>query len=198
MHLTKPLDIAPADESASEIEERLIDVVASLVAYLKTPEAVYPRQRPLHYPPVPTQLLAGLDAPASDTRGYTSLLERLAASRKVVALVGVQLLWALMRSATALSDRRDGVQGFLQDIGVMDVGRRVDHRERDSVPVDHNMALRTRFTLPSGSLRSFGSPGVGTLAESKEALSLSISSASPRIDCAYPLMALGLERALES
>jgi hypothetical protein len=168
VHLTKPLDIAPADESASEIEERLIDVVASLVAYLKTPEAVYPRQRPLHYPPVPTQLLAGLDAPASDTRGYTSLLERLAASRKVVALVGVQLLWALTRSATALSDRRDGVHGLLQYIGVLDVGRRVDHRERDPLPVDHNMALRARFTLPSGSLRSFGPRGLVRLPSPKK------------------------------
>jgi hypothetical protein len=80
--------------------------------------------------------------------GYAPLPECFAASREVVALVGVQLLRALARSATArLADRRDSIHDLFQDLGVVDVGRRVNHRERDTSSVDHNMALRARFAL---------------------------------------------------
>src|SRR5215213_3443108 len=37
----------PADEGTSEIEERLMDVVASFVAHVKAPEAIQPRQSSL-------------------------------------------------------------------------------------------------------------------------------------------------------
>src|SRR3712207_4769156 len=138
MHLTKPLDIAPADQSTSEIEKRLMDVVWALVADLQSPEAVHPRQRPLHHPPVPAQLLAGLYAPASDTRGYASLPECLAACN---------FLGRLRGRPRGLRIGRDGIHGILQRLGVMDVSRRVDHRERDSLPVANNMALRALLAL---------------------------------------------------
>jgi hypothetical protein len=71
--------------------------------------------------------------------------------------------------------------GLLQDFGVVYVCSRVDHRERDASTVDHNMALRARLSLirrvRAGSLAP---PGAATLAESKEALSQSIWSASPK------------------
>ena len=75
------------------------------------------------------------------------LLERFAASREVVGLVGVQLLRALARPATWLPDRGDGVHGLLQDLRVLDVDGGVRHRERDASSVDHNMALRSLFAL---------------------------------------------------
>ena len=43
VHLTKPLHIAPADQHAPEIEERLVDIVPPLVADLQPSEAVQPR-----------------------------------------------------------------------------------------------------------------------------------------------------------
>src|SRR3954454_2985203 len=53
--------------------------------------------------------------------------------------VGVQLLGALARATTMrLADRRDGVYGLLQYLGVVNVCARVDHRERDATSVDHN------------------------------------------------------------
>src|SRR3712207_5146691 len=62
----------------------------------------------------------------------------------------------------------------------MDVGCRVSHREGDAFSVDHNVALRALFALirrvRAGLLAP---PGAGTLAESKDALSQSISSALP-------------------
>src|SRR5215218_7372279 len=147
MHLTKPLNVTPADESTSEIEERLMYVVPPLVAHLQPPGAIEPRERPFHNPPVASQPLAGFDAPSGYPRGYAPLPERLAAAGEVVALVCVQLLGALARAAAGFADRLDGIHGLFQDLGVVDVGSRVDHRERDASPVDHNMALRARFAL---------------------------------------------------
>jgi hypothetical protein len=48
--LTKPLHVAPADQGGPEVEDRLVDVVPPLVAYLQAPVAVQPRQRALHDP----------------------------------------------------------------------------------------------------------------------------------------------------
>src|SRR3712207_502997 len=158
-----------------------MDVVASLIAYLQPPVAVHPRQRSFHNPPVSSQLLAGFDATPSYPGGYAPLPQSLAASREVVALVGVQLLRALARTPTRrLADRLDGVHGLFQDLRVVDIGRRVGHRQRGASPVDHNMTLRALFALirrvRAGLLAP---PGAGTRAESKDALSQSISSALP-------------------
>src|SRR5215210_8257824 len=106
------------------------------------------RQCPFHHPPVSAQFLARLDAPPSYPRRYAPLSQCLAASREVVSLVCVQLLGALARASTMrLADRRDGVYGLLQYLGVVNVCARVDHRERDAPSVDHNMALRALLSF---------------------------------------------------
>jgi hypothetical protein len=158
-----------------------MDVLSALIAHFEAPEAVQPRQSSLHHPPVSTQLLARFDAPPSYPRSYASLPQSLAASREVISLVGVQLLRALARASTMrLADRRDGIDRLFQNLGVVNVGSRVDHRERDAVSVHHNMALRALFAFVRR-IRAglFASPGAATLDESKEALSQSISSALP-------------------
>ena len=109
MRLTKPLDIAPTDQRAPDVEERLVDVGSPLVAHLQPSVAIDPRQRPLHHPPMPSQSLAGFDASPGDARSYAPLPERLSTAPEVVGLVGVQLLRALGRSAPAR----------LADIGAM-------------------------------------------------------------------------------
>src|SRR5215212_718778 len=158
-----------------------MDVVSALVAHLQTPVAVQPRKCSLDHPSVSTQPLAGLDTAPGDARGDTPLPERFAASREVVSFVGMQLLRALAWPATRLSDRRDGVHDLLQDLRVMDVGSGVSHCERDSVPVDHNVALRALFALIRRIRSGLLTPrGAATLAESKEARSQSIWSASPK------------------
>lgn len=74
MRLTKPLNVAPANERASEFEERLVDVGSPLVAHLQPPVAIDPRQRPLHYPPMPSQSLTRLDATPGNAWGDTLFL----------------------------------------------------------------------------------------------------------------------------
>src|SRR5215218_9234163 len=93
----------------------------------------------------------------------------------------MELLGAFALAATRLSYRRDSVHGLLQDLGVVNVGRRVDHTERDAFSVDHTMALRALFALVRR-IRSclLAPPGAGTLDESKDALSQLIWSASPK------------------
>ena len=118
-----------------------MDVIAPLVAHLQPPEAVYPRESSLHYPPVSAQLLTGFDAPPGYPRGYASLPQGLPTSREVVSLIGVQLLGALARSATRPLDRFDGIHGLFQDLGVVGVRSRVGHREGNASSVDHNVAL---------------------------------------------------------
>ncbi len=179
--LTETLYIAPADESAPEDEERLVDVVPPLVADLQPPKTVQPRQSPLHNPTVPSQPLVRLDTAPGDAWGYAPLPQSLAAAGKVVGLVGMQLLGSLPRTAARLADRRDSVHGLLQDLRVVDIGRRVDHREWDAASVDHNVALRALFALVGGVRAGLlAPPGAATLAESKDALSQSICSASPK------------------
>jgi hypothetical protein len=98
----------------------------------------------------------------------------------VVALVSVQLLRTLARATSRAFDRLYGVHEFLEDVRIVDVGRGEDHRERDAVSVRNNVALGARFALIRRILGGFFAPlFAATLAESSEACSQSISSASP-------------------
>jgi hypothetical protein len=158
-----------------------MDVVSALVAYLQPTIAVHPRESSFHSPPVSTQLLTGFDASPGDAGDYAPLPQSLAASREVVALVGVQLLGTLAWASTRLADRRDSIHRFLQELGVVDVCSRMDHREWDASSVDHNMALRAVLSLICRILTDLLTPpGAATLAESKEVFSQSIWSASPK------------------
>ena len=152
-----------------------MDVCSALVAYLQPPEAVHPREGSFHGPPVSSELFAGVDASPCYARGYSPLPQSLAASRKIVSLVSMELVGAFARPAPRSADRLDGIHGLFQDLRVVDVGRRVAHRERDAAAVDHKMALRALLSLirriRSGLLAP---PGAATLDESKEALSQSI------------------------
>ena len=79
--LTQPPVEAPADQRASQMEERLVDIGSPIVAYLHVPVAIQPRQHALHYPPMPPQLLAAIFAlpghsalDAGPTQGLSALL----------------------------------------------------------------------------------------------------------------------------
>src|SRR5215211_6721954 len=166
------------------MEERLVDVRPPLIAHRQPAILAQPRQRTLHHPPVPSQLLARVDPTAGDAWGYIPPPQGLPAAGEVVGFVGVQLLRALARPSgfpTRPLDRLDAIHGLLQNLRVMDVCGAENYCERDTSSVCHNMALRVRLSLicriRAGSLAPLLA---GTLAESKEALSQSIRSASPR------------------
>jgi hypothetical protein len=92
----------------------------------------------------------------------------------------MQLLGTLSRPTTRTLDGLYGVQEFLKDHRVVHVCRGEHHREQDTVSVRNKATLRARFSL----IRRIGSGFVasllvGMLAESSEARSQSIRSASP-------------------
>jgi hypothetical protein len=69
---------------------------------------------------------------------------------------------------------------LFQHLRVMDVGHGVHHRQRDSLSVDHNMALRVRFAAIRWIRPGVcAPPRAGTLVESSEARDQATWSASP-------------------
>ena len=155
-------------------------VVPLLITDRKPAVLGHPRQRSLHHPPVPAQLLGALYLLPGYAPLDASFPERPRALFVVVGFVGVKLLGTLSRSASRAFDGLDGVQKLLEDHRVVDVGGAGDHRERDAPAIDHKMALRSRFPLIRRIRAGFSAPLMaGVLAESKEARDQSIWSASP-------------------
>jgi len=158
-----------------------MDVVPPLVADREPTVFGKPRQCPLHNPPVSSQLLATLYA----LPGYAALDAALPQSPfallVVVGFVGVQLLRALPRPATRALYGLYSVHELLEDHRVVYVGSARHHRQRDAPSIRNKVALRARFSLIRWILAGFLAPlFAGMEAESKEARSQSIRSASPR------------------
>ncbi len=158
-----------------------MDVVPPLVAHLEPPILGEPGEGALGHPPMPAELLGGVDTSSCDPRLDVTTVQGLSAPTEVVGFIGMELVRSLPRSAPRALDRLDGIDHLFEHHRVVDVGRRDLGCERDSLPVDHNMALRARFAAIRR-IRSglFAPPGAGTLAESRDALDQSIWSASPR------------------
>jgi hypothetical protein len=158
-----------------------MDVVAPFIADGEPAILRKPGQCALHYPSVPSQLLAALYAlscyPALDgtlSQGFFALFA-------VVGFVGVKLLGTLPRSATGTLDGLYTVDELFENRRVVDVGCSKHHTERDASSVRNKVALRARFSFIRRILAGFSAPLLaGTDAESKQARSHSIWSASPR------------------
>ena len=169
-----------------------MDVGPPLVlAHLEAPPvAVKPRQCPLDHPPVvgasasrPTRRRASRCASRRRASSCAEPCGSAGSSR--VALVRVQLLGALPRPAY----RPDRVHEFLEHLRVVDVGGGERYRERDAVSVDHKKKKALR--APFATMRRVGAgvlvpPGAGTAAESSEARSQSMRSASPKLSSSAP------------
>lgn len=158
-----------------------MDVIASLVANPESSEAAEPGQRALGNPTMTPKSLFRLDTPPRDATLDAPSPQCLATLCEVVSLVGVELLGTLPRTTSGALDWLDGIDQFLEEHRVVDVGRREPRRERDALAFDHNMALRARFAAIRRIRAGLAAPpGAATLAESSEARDQSILSASPR------------------
>src|SRR5918996_4646 len=158
-----------------------MDVLTPLIANREPAVLRKPGQCALHYPPVPSQLLAALYALSCYTALYAAPSQGSLALLVIVGLVGVKLLRALPWSATGTLDRFYSVDELFENHRVVDICRAEHHTERDAPSVRNNMALRARFSFIRRILADFVAPlFAGMEAESKQALSHSIWSASPR------------------
>src|SRR5919197_5656267 len=133
------------DERTAQLEEGLMDVRPALVADDQAAEPPQPGQRALHHPAVAAQPLAALHSFARDAAPDAASPHGGPTARDVIGLVGVQLVRALARAPLGPLDRRDAVEQLLEDAWGRPIGRGQPHRERETVALDHNMALRARF-----------------------------------------------------
>ena len=167
--LTKPLDMAPGDESAAELQEGLVDVGAALITDTQTAHAVQPGESALDNPAVSAQALAGFDAPAGNAGANTATLQILAQVGEIVALVGMHLLGSPARMTRQSPHQRDGFEYRDEALGVVPVGAREHYRERKASGIDGEVVLAAQFA-PVGRIRAgFRAPwGSGMLAPSTE------------------------------
>ncbi len=139
-----------------------MNVIAPLVAYCQSTEAVKPSDGALDDPPEPAEGRGRLDTASRNAGLNPTESTGDAAAPMVVGLVRMQLGRAAARSAPPLSNRPDGIEHAGQLVGVGLVGR-TEHRarQRDAVSVDDDVVLgselsaigRVRTRLSSASLR---------------------------------------------
>src|SRR5215204_7686104 len=164
------------------MEKRLMDVVPALVADREPTVFGKPGQCALHHPPVSSQLLAALYALSCYTALYPTPSQSSLALFVVVGFVGVQLLGTFPRPApTGTLDGLYGIDKLFEDHRVVHVCCAEHYREWDAPSVRNKVALRALLCFICRILAGFWAPLLaGMEAESSEARSQSICSASPR------------------
>lgn len=159
-----------------------MDIVAPLIADREPAVLRKPSQRSFHNPPVTSQLLVALYALSCYTALYPTLSQGSFALFVVVGFVGMQLLGTFPRPAPARTlDGLYSVDQFFEDHRVVDVCGRERYREWDAPSVRNKVALRALLSFIRRIRSGFCTPLLaGMEAESSEARSQSIWSASPR------------------
>jgi len=161
------------------------NVSTSFVANCQPAIAVQPSKRTFHYPSVLAQSVAALHSLTGYATLDASLAQRSPAPLVVVAFVCVQLVRPLTPSASLplrFVSRLDRIYEFLKHLGVVSVGRGELYSEWYSLSVDHNMALRARFSFIRWIRAGLFAPLLAaTDALSRLALDQSNLSASPNL-----------------
>ena len=122
-----------------------MDVHPALVADGQATVLPQPGQGALHDPAVATQAGAALYSLARDADLDPAFAQGAPTARAVVRLVRVDFVGALARPAPWPLDGPDAVDQRLEDAAIGAIGRGEQHRERETLPVDDNMALAARF-----------------------------------------------------
>jgi hypothetical protein len=73
-----------------------------------------PRMRTFDHPAMLAKALAAFDSTASNATGDASRPEKGTTAPVVLALIGVQLAWALARPAWQTTNGRDGIDALLE------------------------------------------------------------------------------------
>ena len=170
-----------ADEHATERKEGLVDVGSPLVAHAQAAKAVEPGERAFHDPAMAAELLRTVLPATSDAWRDPTLAQGCPAARVVVALVGVQLLGPVAWTTSMSSDGRDGIESYLQHLGVMHVGGRKYGGQGQPATLYHKVVLRARAAASDRTRAGFLAPfGAGTEHESKQARLQSSRAASAK------------------
>jgi hypothetical protein len=158
-------------------------VGTALVADAEAATAEQPGERALDYPAMPSQSLAGLHPPARNPRRDTAGAQGTPEEGGVVGLVGVQFAGALAGATWSSSwsdDRGDGINEGEQLGRVVGIGRRETDRQRDTVPIHHQVVLGPGFATVDRVRPSLLAPLLArTLKESRLARLQLMAASSP-------------------
>ncbi len=167
------------------MQESFVNVEPSLIANSQSAVVVEPSQGTLNHPPVLAQPLSALHTSSGYSRSDAPLSECFSTPCKVVPFISMQLgrpFPSTSAKLPSLLDGLDSINHISESVGVVDVGGCTDYGEGNSLPVDHKMALRARFSfirrIRAGCIAPFLAR---TVAESTAARDQSILPASPNL-----------------
>ena len=158
-----------------------MDIVAPLIANREPAVFRKPGKCALHYPPMSSQLLAALYPLSCYSALYAAPSQSSLALVVIVGFVSMQFLWTPPRPTSRTLDGLYSIDKLFEDHRVVDVRGCEHYREWDAPSVRNKVALRARFSFIRRIRSGFRAPLLaGMEAESSEARSQSIWSASPR------------------
>jgi len=157
-----------------------MEISTSLVANRQAPEAIEPGQRALGHPAIAPQAGRTLLAFAGNARLDAALPQGLPTVRIIVALVRVNLRWALAGATTGLLDWFHRVYHRREDGIIRPIGAGDPDRQGNALAVHHEMPFRAGFAAIGGVRARRRAPLLaGTLALSTLARAQSMRSAAP-------------------
>src|SRR4051812_16622116 len=136
-------DMPPADQRASEAQERVVQAGVAFPADAEPAEVVQPGERSFHHPAHAAESRAVVGAAAGDPRFHASAPQLPTVLVVVVAAIGDHAVRSLARPATFARDGADPVDEGeqLRDVVAMSTGQRC--AQRDAVTVDDQVVLGT-------------------------------------------------------
>lgn len=142
--LTKPAYCPETYDDCGDDAECAVEIGVSFVSNGQASETVDPREGAFNHPAMFAELGRTFDATPCDARHDAPLAQVPPAAVEVIPLVGMELAGAFTRSPALAADRRDGIDDIGQRHAVVPVGPCQDNGERNTGPVDHDMALGAR------------------------------------------------------
>ena len=179
--LTKPLNFGPADQDASDDEERLMDVISFFVTHPQSAMQEQPTLRGLDVPAMHAQPAAVLGVPPGDHRFDSAVAQRPTDLLvEVVGAIGLDLVRAFTATAVRALDRRDGIHQGDGHVGVVAVGPGMRDGQRNPLGIRDHMAFTAFFPAIRGVGAGAEPPKAArTDDESISARDQSMASASP-------------------
>ncbi|SFD61249.1 LysR substrate binding domain-containing protein, partial [Paracidovorax konjaci] len=107
--LTKRCEMANANDAASQRKQRDMNIDATFEASAQLAEGSQPSVGALHHPAMTPEPVIALDTTPGNTRRDAQLAQVGSATRKVIALVGMQLVGPTSGPATTASHRGQGI-----------------------------------------------------------------------------------------
>lgn len=147
-----------------------MNVDAALEAGTQLAEGCQPGMGAFDYPPIASEPVIALDAPAGDTVLNTAALEVSTAPGEVITLVRMQLTGPATRPAWLATHGRQGIHQCLEDHRIMAIGSGDAKHQRDALSVRDQMAFAAEFAPVRRVGPCVRAPrGLGTLAPSIQA-----------------------------